>query len=712
MRRLFLIGLVAITSMVVITFALKEKTEIKVLDTPSLSVKIGEELRVNLSDFISGPNGPVNFKIIKGSGKIEGSIYTVSPRGLEDCEDVVEIVVEAGKSEAVITLNIEILNDPKAPSIEIGNRKVYEGETLMINLPDFTSADSSDVTYELVSGVGSIDEGVYSYLPGSTEAPTAHRVTIKAMDGRGEWQCTTFSVIVIDVNNWPGEPANPFPADGTVDFFREVTLLWSAEDPDGDDLFYDVYFGEKGELELLAKNIEENEWTISFLEAGREYFWRIHARDGRGGEVQGPLWSFSTKEIPSIFWKRLLGGSGRDSVNSLKALTDSTFVMTGWTESHELPKWRSEEDVFRSGWVVKLDSNGYLVWQKFLDFGWTEISDIIATEDGGFLLAGRSSTGNGFTSKEPSNLLLVSLDRFANVKWKTELGRTVSSEVSLAKADDGFLVLGTAAGSEEISRGDVLLIKLDLDGRPVWEKKYGGSSYERAIDMAIAGNGDIVIAAETTSKDGDSNGNVSRVLKVNGIEIENSSVLVLRVDGSGGVLWTKVFGGIGEDSPAAVEIGPAGEIFVCGSTNSQSGDFKRKSGDYDGFIIKLDGDGELIWKKIYGGRSNDYLTDIAITGSGGAIVVGFTESDDVTLGSFHEGELDKLGLTYSDMWVFQVSRSGEILWSDCYGGTLGDVAMAISLCDDGFAITGYTASEDGDIPINRGSFDIITLRFK
>ncbi|MDI9374638.1 MAG: hypothetical protein QM447_02810, partial [Thermotogota bacterium] len=74
--------------------------------------------------------------------------------------------------------------------------------------------------------------------------------------------------------------------------------------------------------------------------------------------------------------------------------------------------------------------------------------------------------------------------------------------------------------------------------------------------------------------------------------------------------------------------------------------------------------------------------------------------------------LDKLGLTYSDMWVFQVSRSGEILWSDCYGGTLGDVAMAISLCDDGFAITGYTASEDGDIPINRGSFDIITLRFK
>ena len=711
MRRLFLIGLVAITSVVVITFALKEKTDIKVLDTPSLSVKIGEELRVNLSDFISGPNGPVNFKIIKGSGKIEGSIYTVSPRGPEDCEDAVEIEVEAGKSEAIITLNIEIVNDPEAPSLEIGNRKVYEGETLIINLPDFTSADSSDVTYELVSGVGSIDEEVYSYLPGSKEAPAAHRVTIKAMDERGEWQCTTFSVIVMDVNNWPGEPGNPFPADGTVDFFREVTLLWNAEDPDGDDLFYDVYFGENGRLELLAKNIDENELTISFLEAGREYSWRIDARDGRGGEVQGPLWSFSTKEIPSIIWKRLLGGSGRDSANSLEALADGTFAITGWTESPEL-SGGSGEDIFRSGWVVKLDSNGYFTWQKFLEFGWTEISTIISTEDGGFLLAGRSSTGNGFTSKEPSNLLLVRLDRFTNVKWKTELGRTVSSEVSLAKLDDGFLVLGTVAGSEEISRGDVLLIKLDLNGKPVWEERYGGSSYERAIDMAVAENGDIVIVAETTSIDGDSSGNVSGVLKVNGIEIENSSVLVLRVDGSGGVLWTRVFGGTGEDSPAAVEICPAGEIFVCGSTNSQNGDFKRKSGDYDGFIIKLDSAGELIWKKIYGGRSNDYLTDMAVTGSGGAISVGFTESDETTLGSFHEGELDKLGLTYSDMWIFQVSHTGEMLWSDCYGGTLGDVATSISMCADGFAVTGYTASEDGDMPMNRGGFDIITLRFK
>ncbi len=712
MRRFFLIGLVAITSVVVITFALKKNTEIKVLDTPSLSVKIGEELRVNLSDFISGPNGPVNFKIIKGSGKIEGSIYTVSPRGPEDCEDMVQIEVEAGKSEAVITINIEIVNDPKAPSIEIGNRKVYEGETLIINLPDFTSTDSSDVTYELVSGVGSIDKGVYSYLPGSKEAPAAHRVTIKAMDGQGEWQCTTFSIIVMDVNNWPGKPENPFPADGTVDFFREVTLLWNAEDPDGDDLFYDVFFGEKGRLELLAKNIDKNEFKISSLEAGREYSWRIDARDGRGGEVQGPLWSFSTKEIPSIVWKRLLGGSGSDSANSLEALADGTFAITGWTESPEISNGKSEEDVFRSGWVVKLDSNGYFAWQKLLEFGWTEISAIIATEDGGFLLAGRSSTGNGFKSELPSNLLLVRLDRFTNVKWKTELGRTVSSKVSLAKLDDGFLVLGTAAGSEKISCGDVVLIKLDLNGKPVWEKRYGGSSYERAIDMAIAENGDIVVVAETTSIDGDSSGNVTGILKVNGIKIESSSVLVLRIDGSGRVLWTKVFGGTGEDSPAAVEICPAGEIYICGSTNSQNGDFKRKSGDYDGFIIKLDGDGELIWKEIYGGRSNDHLTDMVITGSGGAIAVGFTESNETILGSFHEGKLDKLGLTYSDMWIFQVSRTGEMLWSDCYGGTLGDVATSITLCTDGFAVTGYTASEDGDIPTNGGDFDIITLRFK
>jgi hypothetical protein len=77
-------------------------------------------------------------------------------------------------------------------------------------LREVTISESGNVKYELVSGVGFIKDYKYSFTATFTEAPSAHRVTIKAIDELKQWHCETFSIIILDKNQWPLEPFSLF----------------------------------------------------------------------------------------------------------------------------------------------------------------------------------------------------------------------------------------------------------------------------------------------------------------------------------------------------------------------------------------------------------------------------------------------------------------------------------------------------------------------
>ena len=705
MRRFLIVALIVASSVVALTFALKSENKIVLLDIPVLKVDFGKELNVNLSSFVNASKKPISFQIKEGKGRIEENIYSISSEEVEESARV-EIEVRSGNTETVMTLELEISDSYEKPSMKIELQKVFEGEPLELELRDFTSGGSGLITYEVVTGVGFIEGSVYHYTPEFDEAPSAYRVTLKAIDERNYWYCETFSVLVLDVNHRPEEPNSPYPSHGVSDFMKQTVLSWSCNDPDGDNLFFDVYFGEDGNMKKIAAAIADNSLQVAELLPGRKYTWQVVANDGRGGESSGTIWNFSTKEMPKIRWKRLLGGSAKDSVFSIDTLADGSFIMAGYSESSEIQTNRASSELFRSGWVVRLDGNGNLAWQKAFDFGWTEFMDIIPTADGGYLVVGRSSPGQGYSGDSHRQLLVVKLDRFANVRWKTVLSGLFNSAAAAVEVEEGFLVLGTAT-DEKTAKSSVSLLKLDQSGRVLWEKSFGGSLHDRAVDMALLPGGDVVIVAETESSDEDSIGNTSTAFIMNDISIAKSSVLVVRVDELGNKTWSRVFGGSGEDSPAAVKVNGEGEIFVCGSTNSADGDFPKDGLHYDGFLLKISPEGSLLWNNTYGGRANDGLQDLVLTDSGGAVMVGFTESADDGLGDFHRGELEKLGLTNSNFWVLQVDRNGGLLWSQCYGGSLGDVATSITRSGSGYVIGGYTASSDGDVPSNRGNYDTL-----
>lgn len=103
-------------------------------------------------------------------------------------------------------------------------------------------------------------------------------------------------------NQAPSDPYDPIPADGAVDVEVPVTLQWSADDPEGDELAYKVKIGEAPAEKRKRELITENSYTLDDLKPGTTYYWSIYIEDGNGGFVEGPnvpnYWTFTTAGEP------------------------------------------------------------------------------------------------------------------------------------------------------------------------------------------------------------------------------------------------------------------------------------------------------------------------------------------------------------------------------------------------------------------------------
>uniref|UniRef100_A0A7C3MHR5 Fibronectin type-III domain-containing protein n=1 Tax=Dictyoglomus thermophilum TaxID=14 RepID=A0A7C3MHR5_DICTH len=95
-------------------------------------------------------------------------------------------------------------------------------------------------------------------------------------------------------NQPPLAPSNPNPQDNATNVPITVTLSWTCSDPDGDSLKYDIYFGDTETPQLREENYTSTTYTVENLNYNTTYYWKIVAKDGKGGVKSGPIWSFTT----------------------------------------------------------------------------------------------------------------------------------------------------------------------------------------------------------------------------------------------------------------------------------------------------------------------------------------------------------------------------------------------------------------------------------
>lgn len=223
-------------------------------------------------------------------------------------------------------------------------------------------------------------------------------------------------------------------------------------------------------------------------------------------------------------------------------------------------------------WMLKLDSEGNIVWQTTLG---TEGNDIVTclqeAKDGGLLLwIDSEQTGVGdIGCGQPENKgVLVKTDASGQVQWNICFERT--SVCSIVEMDDGYLLAGDHRYTVEpngncgdgIYTYDCYLLRCNLEGHVVWDKEYGGSCNDRMVKV-LPYNGGYTVFTNSKSMDGD----VESFVNLGVTGTEEGNIWVFHVDTEGNLLWESCIGsqlGLGEEMNDVIAIGES-EFAIVGT---------------------------------------------------------------------------------------------------------------------------------------------------
>ncbi len=127
----------------------------------------------------------------------------------------------------------------------------------------------------------------------------------------------------------------------------------------------------------------------------------------------------------------------------------------------------------------------------------------------------------------------------------------------------------------------------------------------------------------------------------------------------------------------------------------------QNQGGMDWWVVKLDTSRNITWQKSLGGTGDEQANKLLETPSGGLIVAGYTSSNDGDVQS-NQGQ--------DDFWVVEFDAQGNVLWEETYGGSGIDKAWSVTpAIDNGWIISGESASADGDISNHTGADSIADM---
>lgn len=218
----------------------------------------------------------------------------------------------------------------------------------------------------------------------------------------------------------------------------------------------------------------------------------------------GEFWGTKIDALGNIEWRRYFGGTNNDRAHAVVQADDGGFVMAGFSESDDfdISNTKGSYDF----WVLKINTQGDLVWER--SFGGTgiEISqDIVKTEDGNYVVTGHTFSNDTNVSKNngESDVWMIKIDDSGNLLWETTLGGSqfdAAENVSLAK-DGGFIISGNSKSSdadvtENEGENDIWVIKTDANGNLIWQDSYGGTGLDFGFDALQSNDGGIVLVGE------------------------------------------------------------------------------------------------------------------------------------------------------------------------------------------------------------------------
>jgi len=251
---------------------------------------------------------------------------------------------------------------------------------------------------------------------------------------------------------------------------------------------------------------------------------------------------------------------------------------------------------------------------------------------------------------------------YSQSKFQSSYGGTNSDiGVSVSVKDDKSIIFFGTTSSFSGST-DLILSKINEYGITIWSKTYGGNLNETAVHFEKTSDGGFILLGNTNS-----------------FGAGSDDIYMIKVDSLGYIHWSKTYGGLQGDFASCVKEVPEGGYIVVGRTQSYG-----EGGD-DGYIVRVDENGNVSWNKSYGTFNNERFYYIDNTLDQGFIVSG----------------IQKNFSNFFDQLVVKLDSSGNVIFSKNLGDAGGmdnDAGDCIKQTSDGgYVCSGqYRAFGSGD----------------
>jgi hypothetical protein len=292
-------------------------------------------------------------------------------------------------------------------------------------------------------------------------------------------------------------------------------------------------------------------------------------------------------------WQREFGGIAQERGYSVQQVPDGGYIAAGFTYSFGA----GAEDIY----LVRTDPYGETLWTRYYGgTGTDEGQCVCLTQDNGFVIAGATSS----FGTHDWQFYLIRTNAAGDTLWTRTypgLNGAMCNSVSLTP-DGGYILAGIEwTGSSTGAR----LVKTNSSGDTVWTHTYVLADGADARCVEPVAGGGFIVTGDVFSGTND--------------------ILLIRTGASGDTLWTHTYGGGGYEYGYQVRQTPDSGFIVAGSTDSYG------AGGSDVYLIRTDANGDTLWTRTYGGPGDDVGRSVDLTSDSGYVIAGWVIGSGVCL---------------------------------------------------------------------------------
>ena len=266
-----------------------------------------------------------------------------------------------------------------------------------------------------------------------------------------------------------------------------------------------------------------------------------------------------------------------------------------------------------------------------------------------------SSIGQG-----SHEIYLVKYNSSGVIQWQRSLGGTSSDYGhGLALDSSGGLYIGGFTSSAGQGGNDMMIAKYNSSGAIQWQRTLGSSGNDQGLNVATDSSDNVYLCGTSATS---------------GAGMEE--LIIAKYNSSGTIQWQRRLGGSANDVAYGVATDSSDNVYVCGSTRSNSS-------NTDMIIAKYNSSGTIQWQRLlYSSSGSDIARRITTDSSGNVYISGHTNS---------------IGQGNADLLIAKYNTSGTLQWQRIIGGTGAEYGYGIAVDSSGGVYFGGSGGSSADI---------------